>query len=61
MRSREPLVFEGLDKRWHGISGGWADIPERIRCDPANTFVVIFESSGKRWHGGGADLPERAS
>ena len=54
------MVFQGLDKRWHGISGGWADLPECVSRSAANIGVLIFEGLDKRWDGisgGWADLP----
>ena len=52
------MIFEGLGKRWHGISSGWADPLERYSRRLANNCVLIFEGVGKRWHsigGGQAD------
>ena len=46
------VIFEGLSKRWHGISGGWADLRECVSNRPANTCVLIFEDLGEHRHGG---------
>ena len=42
------LIFESLDKRWHGTSGGWADPLECVSRRLANICVLIFEGLGKR-------------
>jgi hypothetical protein len=47
-------VFQGLDKRGHGIDGGWAYAPECVSSPRADNSALIFQGLGKRWHGIGS-------
>jgi hypothetical protein len=58
------VIIEGLGKRWHCLSSGWDDLPERIGSQPANISVLVSKGLSKCGHGingGLADLPKRIS